>query len=284
MSTVAGRCLCGEVAFEVTGPLELMSHCHCRRCRKAHGTAFGTYVMCRPEDFRITRGRERIGRYESSPGFWRPFCTQCGSVVPDGEPFDGRVAMPAGVLDDDPGVRPLARIFVASNAPWYDVDDALPRFDAYPPGYDAAPPQPELPGAGTAEGLAGSCLCGGVAYEVTGQPIAALYCHCGRCRKATASAHASTVVVPAGGLRFTRGEDRVRCYRPPDAAVFAQAFCADCGGAMPRDEAGIGLTMIPMGSLDVPPPITPERHIWVGSKAPWYDIPGDLPQHAEYPG
>jgi hypothetical protein len=272
------------VAFQVTGPFELMSHCHCSRCRKAHGTAFGTYVMCGPDDFRLLRGRERIGRYVSSPGFTRPFCTQCGSVVPDGEPWEGRVAMPAGILDDDPGVRPLARIFVGSNAPWYDVEDDLPRFDAYPPGFDGAPPVPDLQAATATDGLAGTCLCGAVAYVASGEPIAAVYCHCSRCRKATASAHASNIVVPVGGLRFTRGEDRRRLYRVPGANVFAQAFCGDCGGALPRVEAGDGLSMIPLGSLDVTPPMKPSMHIHVGSRASWYDIPGGLPQHEGYPG
>ena len=39
-----GSCLCGGVAWEADGPFDLMSHCHCSICRKAHGAAFATYV------------------------------------------------------------------------------------------------------------------------------------------------------------------------------------------------------------------------------------------------
>ena len=130
MTKALASCLCGEIAWEVTGPLEFMSHCHCSRCRKAHGAAFGTYVMCSPDAFRFTRGRERVVRWESSPGFFRPFCGQCGSVVPDGEPYQGLIAVPAGPFDDDPGVRPIAHIFVASKAPWFAVRGEVPQFDA----------------------------------------------------------------------------------------------------------------------------------------------------------
>jgi len=33
--------------------------------------------------------------------------------------------------------------------------------------------------------------------------------------------------------------------------------------------------------LDDDPGVRPESHIFVGSKAPWYDITDDLPQFAE---
>ena len=43
-----GSCLCGEVAYEVDGPLEHAHHCHCSYCRKFHGTPYATYAMARP--------------------------------------------------------------------------------------------------------------------------------------------------------------------------------------------------------------------------------------------
>ena len=75
-------------------------------------------------------------RYESSPGFHRPFCPRCGSVVPDGSDAEGRVGMPAGCFDEDPGSRTVAHIFVASKAPWFEIEDDLPQFeeDAPAPG------------------------------------------------------------------------------------------------------------------------------------------------------
>ena len=109
---VKSRCLCGAVRWTADGPLQFMSHCHCSRCRKAHGTPFATYVAAPSAGFSLT-GAEHLARYESSPGFFRTFCPNCGSVVP-GDPFGPLMFVPAGCLDGDPGVKPEMDIFVAS--------------------------------------------------------------------------------------------------------------------------------------------------------------------------
>jgi hypothetical protein len=38
--------------------------------------------------------------------------------------------VPMGALDDDPGVRPQAHIFVGSKAPWDVITDDLPQHAA----------------------------------------------------------------------------------------------------------------------------------------------------------
>lgn len=276
---IRSRCLCGEVAWEIDG-LDLMSHCHCSRCRKTHGTAFATYAAGPLDRFRLT-GREHIVRWQSSPGLFRTFCGRCGSVVP-GDPFDGRMFVPIGNCEDDPVARPLAHIFVASKAPWYDIQDSLPRFDAYPAGVNA-PVVADRAAVDPPGNTRGTCLCGGVAYVLTEPPVRAYHCHCGRCRRARSAAHASNLFVPAAGLRFTRGEDLLASYKPPDAIRFAQVFCRVCGSKLPRPDRDRGVAGIPMGSLDDDPGIRPQAHIFVGSKAPWYEIGDDLPQFPEYP-
>src|SRR5262249_17234079 len=125
--TVHGSCLCGDVAWEVDGPLDFMSHCHCSRCRKAHGSAFQTSVMCDAGDFRYTRGRERIARFQSSPDLCRTFCERCGTpVTNDANPWQGKLFCPAGALDDDIDVPPLGPIFVRSKAPRDQIPGRLP--------------------------------------------------------------------------------------------------------------------------------------------------------------
>jgi hypothetical protein len=192
--------------------------------------------------------------------------------------------MPAGPLDDDPQVRPLAHIFVASKAPWVELHDDLPCFDAYPPGVDT-PTLADLPARGTPPAGAprGSCLCGGVAYAADGEPLRCWNCHCSRCRKARAAAHASNLFVAADGLRFTRGEDRLVSFKLPGARFYTQVFCRTCGSPMPRVDRERGLAIVPMGSLDDDPGVRPQRHIFAASRAPWYEIADDLPQDAEYP-
>jgi hypothetical protein len=273
-------CLCGDVTWEAEGPFELMHHCHCGRCRKAHGVAFATLVAAQADRFRL-RGAERAVAWESSPGFRRWFCGRCGSVVP-GHPADGRVFLPCGNLDGDPGVPILAHIFAASKAPWYEIPDALPRFDAYPPGFDAPVLPDRLLTAARANTTRGSCNCGAVAFEYEGAPILCRNCHCGRCRKARSAAHASNLGVKLAQLRFTRGEDRLALYKVPEARFFAQAFCTTCGAKLPRLDPSRDLAVVPMGALDDDPGVRPAQHIFVASKAPWFEIADALPQHAEY--
>jgi hypothetical protein len=272
-------CLCGDVSWDVEAPLRSLSHCHCSRCRKQHGVAFASYVMAPASGYRM-QGEERVSAWESSPGFFRRFCRRCGSPVP-GAPQGGFAVVPAGNFDGDPGIRPMLHIFVASKAPWYEIPDALPRFDAYPPGF-AANVLPDRPHAHTGTAVHGSCLCGAVAFEYAGDPILCRNCHCGRCRKARSAAHASNLGVKLAQLRFTRGEDRLVLYKVPEARFFAQAFCATCGGKLPRLDASRDLAVVPMGALDDDPGVRPSAHIFVGSKAPWFEIADALPQNAEY--
>jgi hypothetical protein len=282
-SVVHGSCLCGDVAWEIDGGLQLMSHCHCSRCRKAHGAPYATYVAAGADALRLVRGRERLARFESSPGFFRTFCDRCGSVVP-GDPFGSLTFVPAGNLDGDLGVRPGMHIFVASKARWVELGDDLPRFDAFPPGFEApvalAEVSSPIPPAG---GPRGSCLCGGIAYVVEGEPLRWWTCHCGRCRKARSAAYASNLFTTAEGLRFVRGEDLAVSYKVPEAKVFAQVFCRTCGSPIPRVDRDRDLAIVPASALDDDPGVRPQAHIFVGSKAPWDEISDAVPQHAEYP-
>ena len=130
--SIRGSCLCGQVRYELNGGIELINNCHCTMCRKAHGAAFGSFLHAASTGFRWTAGEDLVARYESSPGNVRAFCRVCGSNMPVLE-GGGGVNIPAGTLDDDPGVRPMVHIFVASKAPWFDIEDALPQFEEFPP-------------------------------------------------------------------------------------------------------------------------------------------------------
>lgn len=131
---IRGSCLCGSVRYEIRGPLGPVTHCHCSQCRKIHGAAFGTYARVDRADFTLTSGESDIRSYPSSPGVLRTFCRQCGSTLQflrESRPDSFSLAI--GTLDDDPGVRPLHHIFVASKAPWFDITDGLPQFEERKP-------------------------------------------------------------------------------------------------------------------------------------------------------
>ena len=131
---IRGGCLCGGVRFEIDcaiGPFEL---CHCSRCRKVSGSAFMAGLGVRRQDFRLVRGRELIKAYEaplleSPPAYRVCFCTVCGSCVPDPEDESDWFEIAAGLLDDDPQLRPDKHIFVELKADWFQITDRLPQLD-----------------------------------------------------------------------------------------------------------------------------------------------------------
>jgi len=131
---IDGKCLCGGVRFRVTGKLGPAAICHCSQCRKASGSAFACNAPVRSKYLRFESGRELIREFESSPGKLRAFCSRCGSpvysrVTSDPDTFRLRL----GMLDGDPGRRPLAHVWVSSKAPWFEITDALPQFASAPP-------------------------------------------------------------------------------------------------------------------------------------------------------
>lgn len=76
-----GSCLCGAVRYRVNGALKAFTHCHCRKCQKAHGAAFATYASAPVSSVSIESDTGVLKGYESSPGVIRQFCGQCGSSL-----------------------------------------------------------------------------------------------------------------------------------------------------------------------------------------------------------
>lgn len=142
---IRGSCLCGGIRFEATD-VPLIVFCHCSKCRKAGGSAFESGATVRAEDLRFEAGAELIQVFESSPGVRRDFCRGCGSRIPSPSRDGASYFVPAGLLDDDPGACPALHIFVGSKAPWWQIDDDLPKFETWVPGFapqDTAPPDEE---------------------------------------------------------------------------------------------------------------------------------------------
>ena len=129
----------------------------------------------------------------------------------------------------------------------------------------------------------GSCLCGAVKFEVRGEiGPAAYYCHCSRCRKSSGSAFASNAVVAAKDFFVVQGEQSLKTFST-SAGVHRQ-FCSVCGSPIvSRRENMPEIVRIRLGTLDTPLPLAPSAHIFVASKADWFDIRDELPQHPERP-
>ena len=128
----------------------------------------------------------------------------------------------------------------------------------------------------------GSCLCKEVEYEIAGSPAQAGHCHCSMCRKWSGSALLTFAGVELRDFRWIRGEDLIARF--PSSSGFARVFCGRCGSnlaAWPTDPAAEQIWIM-MGTLDGDPGLKPSAHIFVGSKAPWFDIADALPQHPEF--
>ena len=131
-----GSCLCGRIAYEVTCLDTAIEHCSCRTCRKAHAAAFNTSAGVRRDHFRWIRGAEFLARYESSPGKQRCFCSGCGTHLVAEIAGDDELILRVATLDEDPGVRPVCRIWASHEVPWLAYGPEVPAHDEWEPGHE----------------------------------------------------------------------------------------------------------------------------------------------------
>ena len=127
-----GECLCGRIAFEISGPLPKIYQCHCSLCRKQSGTASNAGLLVAKEHFRWLKGEGGIASYVKDTGFRGDFCPHCGSVVPN--PFRDRPYfwVPAGALDDSEPLEIAVHICTSSKASWDAIAPGTPQFDGLP--------------------------------------------------------------------------------------------------------------------------------------------------------
>ena len=127
--------------------------------------------------------------------------------------------------------------------------------------------------------LAGKCFCGAVHYAVPDAFRYSMYCHCSNCRRTTGSAFKPFAGIEREQFTITQGHDKLLVYGGDKAN---DTHCRECGSllySVVRDGAWVHVAM---GTLVDGPSIRPSRHIFVGSKAPWFTITDDLPQHQEH--
>jgi hypothetical protein len=90
------------------------------------------------------------------------------------------------------------------------------------------------------ETYTGTCFCGAVEIEVTGEPVAMGYCHCASCRSWSAGPVNAFSLWPHGSVRVTRGADLVGSYAKTPQSQ--RKWCKTCGGHIMTDHPAWGLT------------------------------------------
>jgi len=128
------------------------------------------------------------------------------------------------------------------------------------------------------ETIRGSCLCGGVRFEVRPPFIRANHCHCSRCRKHSGTAVCTQARVWREQFTLIEGGSLIRVYGEGEGAV--KAFCSVCGSSLFGGHWPHGKQVsIRMGALDDDPGIEPQFHTYVNSRASWDHITDTLPQY-----
>lgn len=122
-----GGCQCGALRYEVRGPLRPALVCHCSMCQRIHGGP-AYYSAAETVHLHLT-GSETLTWYRSSPSARRGFCSACGASLfwrPDEASY---TAIACGSLDPPSGVVTAGHIFLVDQGDYYQLHDALPRFE-----------------------------------------------------------------------------------------------------------------------------------------------------------
>jgi len=135
--------------------------------------------------------------------------------------------------------------------------------------------------------LFGGCQCGAVTYTSRALPSALCHCHCLTCRKVSGSPFLTFAQFPADSIVWTSKPDHT-LRKTQYSSVAERAHCADCGSPVyMRKFSEPNEISIPAGTIDesrvtgvVP---KPDHHIFVDSKAGWYEMPQDnLPRYGKF--
>lgn len=127
--------------------------------------------------------------------------------------------------------------------------------------------------------LRGSCLCGGVRYEVDGLDMPVVHCHCATCRKAHAAAFATTAGVDRDRFRWTAGEALLSGFESSPGKL--RRFCSTCGTHLLAERRGQPHVILRVATLDDDPGAVPSAEIWTSHDVPWLAQAPGLPR---YPG
>ena len=147
----------------------------------------------------------------------------------------------------------------------------------------SADDQQQREGRDLAEGsgrvLSGRCECRAVRYRVADEFLYAANCHCSNCRAGTGSAFKPFAGIERNKLELIEGADRLLVWGDDKENHTRCGICGSLLYSVVRDGAYVHVAL---GSLEHSPTIRPTEHIFVGSKADWFEITDDLPQSEEY--
>ena len=132
-----GKCLCGEVKFEIVGKLSNLYQCHCSLCQKSSGSACNSSLITDTNGVTWIRGEEKISSFTKENGYRSDFCSVCGSPVPNKMNIGDYMWIPAGLLEGAINKEIVARIYTESKASWEKVSENVKNYPDGPGSVDA---------------------------------------------------------------------------------------------------------------------------------------------------
>ncbi len=129
---IQGGCQCGAVRYELAGPPDRVSVCHCRDCQRSAGAPMVSWAVLAKEKFRITKGAAR--EVNSSGDSFRYFCPDCGTgLYYINETFlPGLIDVQTMTLDAPDAFRPTAQVQTGEQATWVPHLNEIEAFRRYP--------------------------------------------------------------------------------------------------------------------------------------------------------
>jgi hypothetical protein len=106
-----------------------MGYCHCDSCRAWSAGPVNAFTLWPPGSVTITRGAEKLGRYQKTPNSIRTWCTTCGGHLLTEHPGLGVTDVYAAVLVAAPFV-PALHVNYAESA--LRMRDGLPKQKDFP--------------------------------------------------------------------------------------------------------------------------------------------------------
>jgi len=129
MPTISGSCLCGEVKYSLGQDIGGIMHCHCIKCRKAHGSAFSSVAKIEDSNFSLQDASQQLKSYQSSEGKHRHFCSNCGSQIYAKRDNTNFLILRLGTLNDDTLVntdyQESKHIWLSEKACWFNLNSKL---------------------------------------------------------------------------------------------------------------------------------------------------------------
>ena len=129
MTKITGSCLCGEISYEISQSVGDIAHCHCIKCRKAHGAAFSSVAKIEDQNFLLRDESQFLKSYQSSPGKTRYFCSCCGSQIYAKRDNTDFIILRLGTLNDESMAgsqyQETKHIWLAEKACWYEVHSEI---------------------------------------------------------------------------------------------------------------------------------------------------------------